>query len=104
MSELRKWHVELICITAVLLGVIVLDTVILPRAPDDAFKAASTPRAEYKGELDSRHRTNSGWMHTGKLCRDINVWHADKLPTNTSLKVTGSFKDNTLFVNDVTKR
>lgn len=84
----------------IVVATIILDVLILPQAPDDAFKARQDRHVAYRGVVEEAERIQNGWMHQATLCRDINVWHTDPIPTNTSVEITGSIQNNTMYADE----
>lgn len=93
-------HVEAACVFAVLAAIFLLDAVILPRAPADAFAIAEDPHAGFTGSLTDETQTANGWQYRATLCRNLTVWSETNRTTAERLTVTGELKDNTLFVDN----
>ena len=104
MSRIQRWHVETACVILIIAGIIVLHTAILPRTPEDAFQTTKSSHAAYEGRLTGEQPTESGYIYRGNLCKTVQVWSAERLPTNTPVTVTGEMNQNTLFASTTTKR
>lgn len=103
MSTVRQRHVELLALFTVLCGILVLETLILPQTPTEAFTTSNDPHAAYEGRLQEQEKTRQGFTYEGELCKRITVWSRQRAPMNQTVRITGEITEDTLFAEDVKK-
>jgi hypothetical protein len=103
MGVVQRTHVEGLALFTVICGIFVLETLILPQTPTDAFTTSNDPHAAYEGRLQGQEKTRQGFTYEGELCKRITVWSRQRAPINQTVRITGEINEDTLFAEEVEK-
>jgi len=103
MGVVQRTHVEGLALFTVICGIFVLETLILPQTPTDAFTTSNDPHAAYEGRLQGQEETRQGFTYEGELCKRITVWSRQRAPINQTVRITGEINEDTLFAEEVEK-